>query len=497
LTTAVVCALLAYAAFAQQTPKASLDTSETLFTVMAAMNACGYDQELSASDPLRSQVRAEVAQAVAASPEAAEAQRQVCAFYRDHQQPDPSRDLAQYVSLSLYLGEPPQFAITTKEADLPPDAAYILGLVGPLRTFYDAAGLHKVWTNHIASYDALIERFHDPIARVLTQTDYYLRLPISGYLGRKFVIYFEPQGAPGQVNARNYGADYFLVLSPTGSNLRLDQVRHTYLHYILDPLLLKRANSMRRLQPLLATVRSSSIDDSYKGDIALLVTESLIRAVEARMIGTGKASEPAREIAANAAVSEGFVLTRYFFDALQRFESEPTGFKDALGDILFGIDVDRERKRAADVQFTRQASPEVLKSASKRKEPGLLDLAEERLSGSDPDGAQKLARQALEEKKDDPARAMFILARAATLNKDIEGARTYFERTLEMAREPRLVAWSHIYLARIFDLQENREGALVHYRAALAAGDTTPDTRTAAERGLQQPYAPRSAADPK
>ena len=30
--------------------------------------------------------------------------------------------------------------------------------------------------------------------------------------------------------------------------------------------------------------------------------------------------------------------------------------------------------------------------------------------------------------------------------------------------------------------------ALEHYRAALAAGDPTPDTRVAAERGLKEPY---------
>jgi hypothetical protein len=75
----------------------------------------------------------------------------------------------------------------------------------------------------------------------------------------------------------------------------------------------------------------------------------------------------------------------------------------------------------------------------------------------------------------------------------MRGARTYFERTLEMAREPRMLAWSHIYLARIFDLQENRGAAVEHYRAALAAGDTTPDTRAAAERGLAQPYQPPTA----
>jgi hypothetical protein len=29
-----------------------------------------------------------------------------------------------------------------------------------------------------------------------------------------------------------------------------------------------------------------------------------------------------------------------------------------------------------------------------------------------------------------------------------------------------------------------------HYRAALAAGDSNPATRAAAEKGLQQPYEP-------
>ncbi len=53
-----------------------------------------------------------------------------------------------------------------------------------------------------------------------------------------------------------------------------------------------------------------------------------------------------------------------------------------------------------------------------------------------------------------------------------------------------MVARSHIYLGRIFDLQGNREAALEQYRAALAAGDSSPGTKAAAERGLKQPYAP-------
>ncbi len=42
----------------------------------------------------------------------------------------------------------------------------------------------------------------------------------------------------------------------------------------------------------------------------------------------------------------------------------------------------------------------------------------------------------------------------------------------------------------MFDLQQNREGAVQHYQAALSAGDPTPDTKAAAERGLREPYQP-------
>jgi hypothetical protein len=70
------------------------------------------------------------------------------------------------------------------------------------------------------------------------------------------------------------------------------------------------------------------------------------------------------------------------------------------------------------------------------------------------------------------------------------GAQQYFARTVEVSKEPRLLAWAHIYLGRIFDLQDNRQAALDHYRTALNSGDLDPQVRAAAEKGLQQPYAP-------
>jgi tetratricopeptide (TPR) repeat protein len=68
-----------------------------------------------------------------------------------------------------------------------------------------------------------------------------------------------------------------------------------------------------------------------------------------------------------------------------------------------------------------------------------------------------------------------------------------FQKTLQLGKDPRMLAWSHIYLARIFDIEEDREAALKHYNAALNVGDSAADTKAAAERGLARPYEPRKS----
>ncbi len=505
-----LCAALALCAAAQQTPKVTLETSETLFSVLAALNACGYNQELNSSYPVRAKIRAELARAAEASAEAAGARDQLCQFYRDHRQADAGRDLAQYVSLALNLGDPPKFATLISDADLPPDAGYVRGLVPLLETYYRQAKLHAIWQAHQPEYEQLVEQFHDPVAKMILATEVYLKLPMSGYVGRKFAVFLEPLAAPGQVNARNYGSDYFMVVAPEKGPppqqtkngfaggpgaLHMGEIRHAYLHYVLDPFALKRANAMKRLEPLLAAVRQAPMDDSYKRDMSLLVTESLIRAIEARTLRNGTAPEAQKRETVQASVEEGFILSEHFYQQLVQFEKTPDSLRNAYPDFLFTIDVGREKKRAQAVSFRPQAAPEVVR-AGNAKPADALEVAEERLSSGDLKGARQLADEALANPQQDRARALFILARAATLGRDMPGARTYFERTLEVAREPRMVAWSHIYLARILDLQERREEALKHYRAALAAGDDKPDTKAAAERGLQQPYEPPAAARP-
>ena len=477
---------------AQNTPQVSLDTSETLFTVLTAMNACGYDAELNVSDPLRMQIRSEVAKASETFDQAREETKLLCEFYHDHQQPDSSRNLAQYVSLALLLGPPPDFVSKVKEAELPPDAALVAGIVPILQKFYDVAGLHGIWTRHQPAYANLTARYHEPLSKVLFDTEIYLKLPSAAYLGRTFTVFLDPMGAPGQTNARNYGTDYYLVISPgPASELKIAQIRHTYLHYLLDPFALKYPNAMERVKPLLEQVRKAPMDESFKSSASLLVTECMIRAIEARTSGPRTTPDAERRAVVDQAVRQGYVLTPYFYDAFLRFEKSPEGLKTAYSDMVNGIDVSKEQKRAAQVQFAANADQELMQF-SRPPQGKLLVNAEQRLSVGDAPGARQLAQQALDQKTEDAGRALFILAQVATMNRDIQGARSYFEQALGVAREPKVIAWSHIYLARIFDLQENREAALDHYRAALTASASLPEAKAAAERGMQQPYEPPS-----
>lgn len=471
--------------------KATLDVSETLFSVVAAMNVCGYDQELQSSSPIRTEVRADLVEA-SKSPAAAAAAKEMCQFYRDHQQGDGAHDLAQYVSLALYAGPPPDFTPRVKESDMPPDSTYVVGFAPLLRQYYIAANLHSIWLKHEAEYLALIDHYHEPVAHMITSTDTYLKMPLAGYGGRSFTVYLEPMSAPGQVNSRNYLQDYYyVVISPSGDNIHMEALRHTYLHFVLDPLIAKRATALERLKPVLVAVQKAPMATDYKQDTGLLVVECLIRAIEARTPLEAKLPEKERQALLQRDEAEGFIFTHYFYDQLRNFEKENRGLQDAFPDWLHNINVDAEKKRASEIEYASQATPEVVRAAKPASQQKLA-LAERELVSGDPAGAQKLAEEALNE-KEDPARAYFVLARAATMSGNMQGAQENFQKTLNATKDPRIAAWCHIYLGRILDLQDERENAIAQYQAALSGADSSADTKQAAEQGIKEPYQPPDA----
>jgi len=267
---------------------------------------------------------------------------------------------------------------------------------------------------------------------------------------------------------------------------------------VLDPMALSHGNTLKQLEPILEDVRNAPMATAFKNDISLMVNECLIRAIEARTT-IAKSNEAARNAYVQRSVEEGFVLTRVFYDQLGDFEKDSTGLKNAYGNLLHTISLERERKRAREVVFRDQATPEIVSAVQQApNEDHILNVAEQKLAAGDREGAEKLANEVIRHNHggEAPGHAVFILARIATLTGKMEEARVSFEQAVESVHDPRMVAWSHIYLGRIYDIQEKREVAVEHYRAALAAGDPSADTTAAAERGLTTPYQPRKAAKP-
>jgi predicted negative regulator of RcsB-dependent stress response len=195
-------------------------------------------------------------------------------------------------------------------------------------------------------------------------------------------------------------------------------------------------------------------------------------------------------------MTQGYVLTQYFYEQLIQFEHDPASLRDTIGEMVYSMDVDQQVHRARQTEFDQQADEDVLSRSKPRKLEG-LDLAESKLQSNDISGAAAIARQVIEKQTDTldgvalAARANFILARVAILSGHPGDAVTRFQATLATSKEPRLVAWSHIYLGRILDLECKREEAVSEYKLALENRDGQQDTRLAAERGVKAAYAVR------
>jgi hypothetical protein len=263
-------------------PTISLVSVESLFDMAAALNACGYDEGLEESAPVRKRVRAEVNQALAKSEDARAMRDKLCLYIAQHRTTGGQRDIAQYISLALYLSPPPELETIVDLPEMPTDATQVAEIVPLLRDFVAAVDLHGTWLAVHRTYDAEADRLHDPLTKMIVTTNFYLKMPASTYDGRRFVVVVEPMLSPAAVNARIYGSDYVVVVSPQNGAIRMTDVRHTYLHYIIEPLLLSRANAVDRMQPILKEVREAPLEFRYRSDPVVLTIECLTLSMNAR-----------------------------------------------------------------------------------------------------------------------------------------------------------------------------------------------------------------------
>ncbi|MGI4758692.1 MAG: tetratricopeptide repeat protein [Janthinobacterium lividum] len=522
----------------------TLETSESLFQVAAALNTCGYDNGLEASLPVRAAVRTEISTAVSRSPAAGISRESLCAYIHGHTL-DGAQNLAQYVSLALFLTPPPELALSVPETEMPPDSLQVVGLLPLLRDFSEKIDLHSIYVHHRAGFEGAVTQVHDSITRMLLETNIYLHQPVSSYDGRRFLVLLEPMLSPQAVNARIYGNDYFIATSPAAidpanpdrvsagsrmsvsaraSGLQMDRIRHLYLLYNIDPIIYARAGSTNRLLPLLKSVSDAPIDFTYKSDIVALTTECLIKAIEARTMDVGipkpakvvngkqrtemdgynqslveyeRKAEAVRRTQVVRDMESGWVLTESFYNKLALQDREGISLKENIGEMVYGMDVSHEVGQAKKIPFFKPDSPDLVSSGgvNRRRAPRLaltaMDQAELHLQKGDRMAAEDLAEKEL---RVNPVsgEALYVLARVKLMEGDPQAAYDRFTQVVSTSKDTRTVAWSHVYLGRLYDAQtgSNRPKAVAEYKAALNLPGIQPDVRAAAEAGIKQPFAP-------
>jgi tetratricopeptide (TPR) repeat protein len=420
---------------------------------------------------------------------------------------------------------------TVDETDLPPDAAGVVEILPLVRTFAEGVRLDALWGEHHAEYEGFVDRVHDPLTRMVLGTNLYLRLPASGYEGRRFLVLLEPMFSPAMTNARIYGDDYVVVVSPAAggvASVPMNLIRHTYLHFTIEPMVYASPGAMDRLLPLLKSVQDAPLEFSYKSHIDLLLTECLIKSVEAQTMDVGlpvpakpdtvrdrsdadryqaemtvydRQAEAIRRKAVDLDMRQGWVLVEYFYGQLGQMAREGSSLKDSIGPMVYGMEVDRERHRADQIAFLPEGSGSDLafRDPVQRMPRSLtgLDLAEAKLMKGDVDGAEEIADATL---KADPAdaEAHYLLGRINLMEGNPDEALDHLTQTVRLSHDPRTIAWAHIYLGRMYDIARDpnnpdeilpqRDKAIAEYRAALANRDSQPDTKASAEKGIKQPF---------
>jgi tetratricopeptide (TPR) repeat protein len=471
----------------------SLETSEQLFATMCALDAAGFDAEAVAG-PVPASVASLRRDLLQLQGPAVEAVR---AFYRDHQLADPEETLSRYISFALVLGPPPKFNYLLPHDQLPPDVLAIEGFNDVLAAFYAEANLARRWSQVEPDYNAQVRRMEGPVRQVVMISSAYLREIQKPSGPRSFAVLVEAL-VGNRTNFRSYGEHYAVVVG-AGTELPLDTIRHAYLHFLLDPLALRYREAVESKHALLdAAARAPRLPRIYQKDFVAFLTECLIRAVELRLRRVSPAQIDAELFDFDR---NGLVLVRPLLKRLEVFEKAEPAMSYYYPDLVKGIDVAAEQKRLQNVEFASANAPaSETPEESRPAPPSELDLwldeGDHDIALQDGKGAAEVFERVLAKYPNVP-RALYGLAVASVLEKNIEKAKGLFQELVAASAptgaasdasgpaDPKILAWSHIYLGRIHDREGNHDLALSEYRAALAVEGAPDAARLAAQRGVE------------
>jgi hypothetical protein len=351
------------------------------------------------------------------------------------------------------------------------------------------------------AYNGEIERMHEAVSQIVFVATGYLRAMNQPSEQRTFTIIVEP--LVGHItNVRNFGDHYAIVLSGA-DDIPADVVRHAYLHFMLDPLPLRYSHVVAVKKPLFEKAASAPrLAPDLKDDYPSYFAECMVRAVELKL---RRMSPGERDAALERNDADGYVLVRPLFVALPKFEGAEPTMELFFPDLVRSIDVATELKRVSALQFApagrqRNTSDLSVEEVARRRAaamPGTvpndadaiaaLTEGERRIAEKNARAAEASFQKVVAKYPDQP-RAWYGLGLVALLDHDGPRAKEVFGRLTAgehaATSDPMVLAWSHIYLARIYDGEGQPRQAEAEYQAALTVQGGPEQARRAAEKGL-------------
>ncbi|MDT5294742.1 MAG: hypothetical protein QOJ76_1622 [Acidobacteriota bacterium] len=476
----------------------------------------------------------------------------------------PADQAARYVSLAYTLGQPPDFEAPPRSDDLPSGVLDVLDFVPLVREFYRRSGMDARLAGYLNMYRAAGDKLRAPTLDMARGVLAYLntrpetifneRLTVSDPAAqsgkrkkdekkvtvireheRRFRVVPDLLGAPGAVNFRAVGDDYFAIV-PADTDPRLSETRRAYVQFIIDPLVSRfsREVAARRTEiKQLLEAEQTRKGRSFSPDVFLIVARSLVAAADTRMdelmrlrvlqietsrrlqaapdqaakdvvLKESKERESAIDDAAVAQLAEayerGAVLSFHFAEQLRRVEGAGFDVANFIPDMLAAFNPERELKRpaesAAAVERVRESRRRSLEARSKEaKEAPPTDERRAALLKSLGDVNELLRMRNYEEAesrltalkgeyRDEPL-VYFALGQTASLS-----AQEAFDETLQAQRlnaalghfrqailfatpdtDRSVVLRAHLSSGRILAHLERREEAAREFDAVIAASD--------------------------
>ena len=390
----------------------SFQTEPRLIIMMAALVAAGFDPVPEGAEP--SPFRARVKQDLAGLDP--DLRNRLRTFYERNKLPAPATaadQAARYVSLAFALGPPPLLEAPQRSEELPGSLLEVLDFAPLVKEFYRRANVEENLNAYTREYQGESDRLRGPTAEMIRDVLSYLHTrPISYSLERvqvkplttqkknapksyttrehprRFYIVTDLLGAPGAINFRVIGDEYYAVL-PQGTDPGSSELRRGYLQYIVDPLALKfnREIAARRDQIKFIITAREKAGAVLSPDIFLAVSRSLVAAADARYaearrleglnqearVRLAGAKDDAtrqaisRDFQTNAKAVEdetvarlaedyehGAILAFFFADQLKGIESSGFDVAGFFADMIASFDPAREANRLSENAGTRE-----------------------------------------------------------------------------------------------------------------------------------------------